>query len=79
MEVIFRRYIPYLKNVNYDLITFFIDKMALYTWSLRAGFHNISDVIMKRFRFRIKIECAKGRLKTPVFNSLTMARHSIVK
>lgn len=80
MEVIFRQYIPYLKHVKYDLLTFFLHKMAHLYCNNLINCHNISNIIMKRFiRFRLKIECEKGRLKTPVFSSLTMARHSIVK
>lgn len=80
MEVIIRRYIPYLKNVNCDLIKFFIDKMTNVTCNTLKNCHGIYNIIMKRFiRFRIKIENQKGRLKVPIYSSKTMARHSMIK
>jgi len=80
MEVIIRRYIPYLKNVNCDLIKFFIDKMTNVTCSTLKNCHGIYNIIMKRFiRFIIKIENQKGRLKVPIYSSKTMARHSMIK
>lgn len=80
MEIIIRRYIPYLKNVNCDLVKFFICKMTNVTCNTLKDCHNIHDIIMKRFiKFRIKIENRKRRLNKSIFSSKTMARHSIIK
>lgn len=49
MEAIFRRYIPYFKKVNYDLVTFFINKMSHVECNTLKNYHNISNIIMKRF------------------------------
>ncbi|KYN02909.1 hypothetical protein ALC62_06308 [Cyphomyrmex costatus] len=81
IEVTFRRYMPYLKTIKCDLIQFYISKMTHISCKPLKNCHNISYKIMKRFiTFRIKIYCKnKGRLKLPVYSSLTMARHFIVK
>ena len=81
MEVIFRRCIPYLNNINCNLIKFFTQKMTHARCDSLQNCHGLFDKIMKYFiRFRTRILCKKQPVfKKAVYNSKTMAMHSIVK
>lgn len=80
MEVIIRRYLPYIKNKNCNLITVLTEKMANIRCDTLGTCCNLYNKIMKHFiTFRIKIDCKKGRLKTKIFSSKTMAMHSTIK
>lgn len=78
MEIIIRRYLPYIKNKNYNLITCLTEKMVNIHCDTLETCCDLANKIMKRFiTFRIKIDCKKGRLKTKIFSSKTMAMHTI--
>lgn len=80
MEIIIRKYTPYFKNINCNLIKFFTRKMVDIRCDTLHNCHNLFNKIMKYFiRFRVRILCKKEVLKKPVFSSKTMAMHSIIK
>ena len=81
MEIIFRKYIPYLKNtLNCDLVKFFTQKMAHIRCDTLNNCHDLFNKIMIYFiRFRIRTSSKNEMLKKPIFNSKTMAMHSIIK
>jgi len=80
IEIIIRRYLSFLRGVNCDLVQFFTQKMSNIKCDTLKNCHDLSYKIMIYFiKYRIKINCPKERLRRPIFNSKTMAMHSIIK
>ena len=80
MNVIFTKYLPYVKGINCDLLQFFKEKMKNIECNSLKTCHDLANKIKIRFiMFKIKISCRKEKLEKPVFNSKTMAMHSLVK
>lgn len=80
MEIIIRKYLPYVKNQNCNSIKFLTEQMANIRCDTLETCCKLFDRIMKRYiTFRIKIDCKKGRLNPKIFNSKTMAMHVNIK
>jgi len=80
MVIIIHQYLPLLKGRNCDLVQFFLEKMNHIKSDTLKNCHGLPNKIMKYFiKYRIKINCFKECLRRPIFNSKTMAMHSIVK
>lgn len=81
MEIIIRKYLPYLKNSKCKLFNhFFFEKMQTIKCETIKSCHQLFTKIKKRFiGYRLRIACQKDRLKNTVHNSKTMAMHSVIK
>lgn len=80
MYIIINRYLPYIKNVNCDILQFFVEKLKNVECKSLKNCHDLANKIKIRFiKFKVKTSCRLGRLEKPIFNSKTMAMHSVVK
>jgi len=80
MEIILRKYLPYITDKQYNLIKFFMEKMATIRCDALKTCCNLFKKIMKRYiAFRIKIDCKKGRLKNKVYNNGASCYYNIIK
>lgn len=84
MNIIIRKYLPYVKQTHCNIVQFFIEKMKHIECNTLKQCHDVANKIKIRFiKFKLRNCCSKsylsGRLNKPVFNSKTMAMHSIIK
>lgn len=80
MYIIINRYLPYIKNVNCDILQFFVEKLKNVECKSLKNCHDLANKIKIRFiKFKVKTSCCLERLEKPIFNSKTMAMHSVVK
>ncbi|KYN22226.1 hypothetical protein ALC57_05381 [Trachymyrmex cornetzi] len=80
MYIIINRYLPHIKNMNCDILQFFIIKLKDIECNSIKSCHDLANKIKIRFiKYEMKINCRLGRLEKPVYNSKTMAMHSIIK
>lgn len=80
MEIIIRQYISHFQSCTCNFLLFYMDKMKNVTCHTIKRCHNLPKTIMKRFiLYRMRISCNKRKLSNKMYNSKTMAMHSIIK
>lgn len=80
MNVIIKKYLPYVKKFNGDIVSFFITKMTNINCNSLQNCHALAHKIKVRFiKFMIKQNCRPARINKPVYNSKTMAMYNAFK
>lgn len=81
-NIIIKTYLPYIKQINCDIVKFFITNMENIKCYTLKNCHGLFDKIKTHFiKFKLRKSCQSERLNKPVFmfNSKTMAMHSLIK
>lgn len=80
MYIVITRYLSYIKQTNCDIVKFFMNKLENVECNTLKRCHDLCNKIKIRFiKYKLKKSCQPGRLEQPVFNSKTMAMHSLIK
>lgn len=78
MEIVFRQYLPHIKNSKCNFIQFFLHKMLTINCTVIKDCHHLFYKQKKRFiQYMMKISCPRSRLNKVIYNSKMMAMHSI--
>ncbi|EZA55799.1 hypothetical protein X777_03974, partial [Ooceraea biroi] len=78
MNILFKKYLPYVKNVSCNIVNFFVNKMEDIECETLTNCHNLSTKIKLRF-IKFKLRKCQSRSNKPVFASKTIAMHTIIK
>lgn len=83
MNNVITSYLPHVKQIqysNFNIVTFFLDKMKHIQCMSLETCHNLQYKIKIRFiKFKLRKSCYTSKIKTPIYDSKTMAMYASIK